>query len=62
MIEFRQSEEWKMYLSGSASKSGDEMFLIRGDTQRGRQLVDGEQVLGKSSAQRQNPGVEAWIT
>lgn len=40
-----------MYLSGGACKSGDEVLFIGGDTQRGRQLVDSEQVLGQSSTQ-----------
>ncbi len=38
------------YLSGSASESGDEVFLVRGDMQRGRQLAHSQQVLRQSSA------------
>lgn len=51
-----------VYLGCGAGESSDEMFLIRGDVQGRGQFADVEQVLGQSSAERQDPGVETCLT
>lgn len=51
-----------VYLGCGAGESSDKMFLIRGDVQGRGQFADVEQVLGQSSAERQDPGVETCLT
>lgn len=51
-----------VYLGCGAGESSDEMLLIRGDVQRRGQFADVEQVLGQSSAERQDSGVETNLS